>query len=106
MEAEHYYSEDKTPFLAPHVLCKDEEIIVSATTYSKWYLPKKTVSIGQRVAVVVGKKCVGIVNKRGKKPNSKSKLYHVWLENYDETQPFPMKNVVGLPEEAEFVRHK
>ena len=104
-EAEEYYSEPKTPFLVPHSLCPDEEFIVSATSFNKWYLPKKTVSIGQRVAVVVGTKCVGIVAKRGKKENSRSKLYHVWLENYA-NQSFPMKNVVGLPEESEFVRHR
>ena len=103
--AEEYYSENKTPFLAPHLLCPGEECMLSATSYSKWYLPKKTVSIGQRVVVVAGKKCVGIVKKRGKKENSRSKLFYVWLENYA-TQPVLMKNVVALPEEQEFVRHR
>ena len=103
-EAE-YYTDKKTPFLAPHLLATSEECILSATSFNKWYLPKKTVAIGARVAVVVGTKCVGIVKKRGKKENSRSKLYYVWLENYA-TQPVLMKNVVALPEEQEFVRHR
>ena len=104
MATAKFYTESKTPFLVPHTLCPSEEAVVSATTFSKSYLPRKSVTVGQTVAVVVGRKCVGIVEKKAKN-NGKSRGLFIWLENYT-TPPVPLKRVVGLPDIGEFVRHR
>ena len=98
-----YYTDAKTPFLSAHILRPSEECVVSASTFAKSYQPRKRVAVGSRVAVVVGKKCVGIVEKKEKK-TTRGTLF-IWLENYD-CEPFPLKRVVGIPEIGEFVRHR
>ena len=102
-----YYKGEKTAFLVNHTLRENLEYVVSATTCSKSYYPRKSVAVNKRVAVVSGKKgkCVGTVAKKGRKPNSKSKQVWVWLKDCD-TGPFPLKDVVALPEVNEFVRNK
>ena len=102
-EEREHYSDDKTPFAAPHELGKTPSL-VSAKTYDKAYTPKKTITVGQAAAAVFGAgKYAGIIAKIGKK-KKRAKTNYVWFE--DMPEPVLASHCVGLPAPNEFVRHE
>ena len=107
---EEFYTDTKTPFLCKHRLQQDDEFHLSASTFAKSYQPRKRLVHGQRVAVVSGGKSVGKVVRTGKNPKQrKSRSTWVWLTDtngQDYPGPVLLRNVVAIPEDGEFVRHK
>ena len=103
-QSDEHYCAENTPFTEPHTLAKTPRL-VSAKTYDRAYIPKKTVTVGQPAAAVFGAaKHAGIVKKIAKK-SKRGKKQFVWFEDLSD-KPVLASHCVGLPAPNEFVRHQ